>query len=126
MINVNKQLAQDFTDEVFKVLRETPDCDIYKAIEIAAKRPAPQFYISSFNRTVLYITRLLHGKTLPISNPQKVAQYEEIYRRYLPRHAGKRVNLDTLAAILNEPAPSWYRVTSTLLQLFYKNQRHKL
>lgn len=126
MINTKKELAQAFTNEVFKVLHTIPGCNFQKAIEIAAKRPAPQFFIRSFNCTALYITRLMHGKELPITNPLKIAMYDEIHRRYMLRHKGKRVNLDILAEILQEPAPSWYHSTPTLRVLFYRIQRKEL
>lgn len=125
-MSINKQLAEAFTREVFNVLRETPGYDIYQAISIAAQRPAPQFYVRSFDCAALYVTRLLHGKKLPLRNPLKVAMYEEIYRRYLPRHSGRRVNLDILREIIQQPAPSYYRAEATLLVLFYRHQRKEI
>lgn len=125
-MRIRLQLAQDFTAEVFKVFKEQPGTLISDAIRIATDRPAPRFYVRSYDVAILYIGRLMRGKPLPISNPNKVAMYNELYRRYILRHAGKRINEQLLREIAAQPAPSFYCTYNTLNKLFYLYQSKSL
>ena len=126
MRSIKRLLAQDFTSEVFRVLKENPNLKLYEAMDVAVQRPAPRFYISSYDTAIRFIGYIMRGKPLLVRNPNKAAMYRELHRRYTEQYGRQRVSYDRLLEIASQPAPSYFCAPCTLRQLFYIYRRKNL
>ena len=85
---VRETRRQDIIDSFFHTLKEMrktrPFITQNEVIEQAAKGSAPRFYVT-FENARRFVSLLMRGKPLPITNRNKIAMYKEIYRRYKAR-----------------------------------------
>ena len=112
-----RQLAEDFRCEVLRFIKEGYSVD--SAIRKAAQSPAPRFYVGLAHAR-RYASQIARGIPIATSNPVRTEMYTEILRRYFDSGATLPINSNRLAAILEQPAPSWYRDIETLRQIYYK------
>lgn len=89
------------------------------------KNGAPRFYVT-YEKASRFVSMIERGKELPLSNPNKIAMYMELHRRY-------RAYADThecygykvLEDIIKEPAPSFYMELKTFLDIVYKHYKNR-
>ena len=119
---------QDVVNSFFgslKELRKTkPFVSQSEVIEHASRSSAPRFYVT-FENARRFVSLLMRGKELPITNKNKVAMYKEIYRRYKARvkDANARYKYLLLESIIEEPAPSFYIDEETFRGIIYRTLR---
>lgn len=117
---MNKRLFAHSRDEAvraafYKVLRGQT---VGEAFEELAKAPAPRFYVSfeEARRNVSRISRGLHPQR---ANANRIEMYKELCRRWkLTRAKG----FEVLAAIIQEPAPSFYLSIGRLKSIVYRTR----
>ena len=129
MNEINKQLAKDFTEYVFRVLKANPGMQLKQAFAIVAKMSAPRIYIKSGEYARRYINAAIKGKPIQFASPYRQAMYDELCGRYINSFSGRPPRYfdeDTFERIAKQPAPSWYREYHTLVYLFYAYQHEQL
>lgn len=128
--NIRELRKQDVVNSFFesvKELRKTrPYATQSEVIEHAANGKAPRFYVT-FENARRFISLLSRKKRLPIINPNKLAMYKEIYRRYTQRvkDCSKRYRYLVLEQIIEEPAPSFYLDPETFRGIVYRSLRER-
>ena len=126
--SVRDTRKQDIIDSFFKTLKEQrktrPFITQNEVIEQAAKGSAPRFYVT-FENARRFVSLLMRGKPLPITNKNKIAMYKEIYRRYKARekNCDNRYKYVILEDIIEEPAPSFYIDMETFRGIVYRTLR---
>ena len=118
--------AKDCLAAFNKAMAENKELSIEALIGVASKLPAPRFYCT-FGNARRFVSLLDRGKPLPLKQENKIAMYEEIFRRYklLVGDSGKRYKYTVLENIIKEPAPSFYLDFETFRALVYKAMRKK-
>ena len=110
------QIRGEAALEVFRrVMAREKDKSVMEIFAIAAKEPAPQFFVNfpQAYRTVSALAR--HGYRP--QNEHKAAMYDELYRRWKLRGVEHFAGLEE---IINEPAPSFYMSDEAFKALVYK------
>jgi hypothetical protein len=119
---------QDVVNSFFgslKELRKTkPFVSQSEVIEYASKSSAPRFYVT-FENARRFVSLLMRGKKLPITNKNKIEMYKEIYRRYCKqvKDSNARYKYLILEKIIEEPAPSFYIDEETFRGIVYRTLR---
>lgn len=90
---------------------------------------APRFYVTP-EKARRYISILNRGGDTKLTNPHKIAMYNEIYRRYklyIQEHNIKGYGIidDILCDILCEPAPSFYISVRTVKDIIYTSYKKR-
>ena len=118
--------AKDCLAAFNKAMAENKELSIEALIGVASKLPAPRFYCT-FENARRFVSLLDRGKPLPLKQENKIAMYEEIFRRYklLVGDSGKRYKYTVLEDIIKAPAPSFYLDFETFRALVYKAMRKK-
>ena len=117
-----KSLGQMRGEAVYEAFRRVMEREKGKSVmeifAIAAKEPAPRFYVNFAQayRTVSCMAR--HGYRP--QNEYKAQMYDEIFRRWKERGV---VHYAGLEEIINEPAPSFYLSEQAFKALVYKMLR---
>lgn len=120
---------QDVVNSFFKTMKElrktNPFASQSEIIEEACKCSAPRFYVT-FENARRFVSLLMRGKKLPITNENKIAMYKEIYRRYKARvkNIEARYKYLILESIIEEPAPSFYIDVETFRGILYTTLRN--
>lgn len=110
-----------------KELRKTkPFVSQSEVIEHACKSSAPRFFVT-FENARRFVSLLMRGKELPITNKNKLAMYMEIYNRYCERikECDSRYKYVILESIIEEPAPSFYLDEETFRGIVYTTLRSR-
>lgn len=118
--------AKDCLAAFNKAMAENKELSIEALIGVASKLPAPRFYCT-FENARRFVSLLDRGKPLPLKQENKIAMYEEIFRRYklLAGDSGKRYKYTVLENIIKEPAPSFYLDFETFRALVYKAMKKR-
>lgn len=128
--SVREMRKQDVIDSFYesyrKLRKEKPFATQNEVIEYASKGEAPRFYVT-FENARRFISLLSRKKRLPIVNENKIAMYNEIYRRYKQqvKDVDKRYKYIILEKIIEEPAPSFYLEEETFRGIIYKTLRKR-
>lgn len=128
--SVREIRRQDIVDCFYKSLKEMrktrPFATLNEVIEHATKSSAPRFYVT-FENARRFVSLLLRGKKLPITNKNKVAMYKEICRRYKSKvkNVNERYKYIILESIIEEPAPSFYIDNETFRGIVYTTLRSR-
>lgn len=126
--SVREIRRQDIVDCFYRSLKElrktSPFVCQSEVIEHATRSSAPRFYVT-FENARRFVSLLMRGKRLPITNGNKIAMYKEIYRRYKERvkNASARYKYLILESIIEEPAPSFYIDEETFRGILYRTLR---
>lgn len=128
--SVREMRKQDVIDSFYesyrKLRKDKPFATQNEVIEYASKCEAPRFYVT-FENARRFISLLSRKKRLPIVNENKIAMYNEIYRRYKQqvKDVDKRYKYIILEKIIEEPAPSFYLEEETFRGIIYKTLRKR-
>ena len=128
--SVRELRKKDVINSFFGTLKELhntrPHITQGEVIELASKKSAPRFYVT-FENARRFVSLLVRGKELPITNKNKVEMYKEIYRRYKQRvkECSERYRYVILDEIIREPAPSFYLDVETFRGIVYRTLRAK-
>ena len=126
--SLRERRRQDIIDSFFESMKElrktSPFITQSEVIEHASRSSAPRFYVT-FENARRFVSLLMRGKRLPITNENKVSMYKEIYRRYKARvkDANARYKYLILESIIEEPAPSFYIDGDTFRGIIYRTLR---
>ena len=121
---------EDFTQKVFRLLREDCRISMKDAISTAAKQPTNKFYVDLCT-AARFVSVIDRGEELPLKNKNKIAMYKELQRRWViyrqqQRTAGRTViTYKELMEVIKQPAPCFYQDVETLNAAFYKYLRTK-
>lgn len=127
--NVRNMRKQDVVNSFFESLKEVrktrPFATQDDVIRHAAGSKAPRFYVT-FENARRFVSLMARKKRLPLINPNKLAMYKEIYRRYKKRvkGCGECCRYIILDEIIREPAPSFYLDIETFRGIVYKTLAH--
>lgn len=127
--SVRELRKKDVINSFFGTLKELhntrPHITQGEVIELASKKSAPRFYVT-FENARRFVSLLVRGKELPITNKNKVEMYKEIYRRYREQVKNKnaRYKYLILEDIIEEPAPSFYLDEETFRGIIYSTLRN--
>ena len=124
-MNAIKHLRNNnIVENYFETLKNNPSKRIEEIFRITAKSSAPMFYVT-FENARRFISLLMRGKRLPVTNSNKRKMYMEIYRRYRERvkDSDARYKYLILEDIIKEPAPSFYLNEETIRQIVYTTLR---
>lgn len=122
---VTIQKARDFREVVFDILRTHKNIGFKDALMLAAKSPAPRFYVT-FENARRFVSMLHRGIPLPVMHKNKLHMFEELHCRYEERCKDQeKASYTILEQLINEQAPSFYTAPDTLASLFYKAIRAK-
>lgn len=116
--SISKQRAEACLEAFQRVL---PQCkSVAEAFEVAAREPAPRFFVTFARayRCVMELER--HGKR--VQEPTKAAMFDELHRRWKAKGVKHYASLED---IIDEPAPSFYIAPLTFRTLVYKALRDK-
>ena len=96
--------------------------DIIRSI---MRNGAPRFYVT-YEKASRFVSMIERGKELPLTNPNKVAMYRELHRRYRTFAAEHGcTGYKILEDIILEPAPSFYMELKTFLDIVYKHYKNR-
>ena len=124
---IRKQdVVNSFYNSCKELRKSKPYATQNEMMEYAAKSKAPRFYVT-FENARRFISMLSRKKELPIINENKVAMYNEIYKRYVQqvKDCNKRYKYLILEKIIEEPAPSFYVDEETFKSIIYKALRNR-
>ena len=116
--------SEDFTQLVFKILANDEWISFSEAVILASKKPAKKFYVGLY-QAMRYVSMLDRGKALPLKNANKIALYEELYKRFVEyRNERKSMGINTvlyseIEDIINSPAPCFYEDVECLRKRCY-------
>lgn len=122
----NEDVVNAFFDAVKSMRKDIPYTPQDKIIEHALKGGAPRFY-TTFENARRFVSLLERGKDLPLTNPNKIAMYRELHRRY--REIRERQTCcngySVLENIIEQPAPSFYIDIDTFRGILYKSYKRR-
>lgn len=120
-----QDVVNSFFDSLKELRKTKPYASQSEIIEHASKSSAPRFYVT-FENARRFISLLMRGKRLPITNKNKIAMYKEIFRRYKEKvkNAEARYKYIILENIIEEPAPSFYIDEETFRGILYRSLRN--
>ena len=127
---VREMRRQDVINSFFGTMKELHKTRPYitqsEVIEEASRKSASRFYVT-FENARRFISLLMRGKRLPITNSNKRKMYMEIYRRYREqvKDSDARYKYLILEDIIEEPAPSFYLDEETFRGIVYSTLRKK-
>lgn len=114
--------------EMIKIRYNNANLKMDEIMSNVAKGPAPRFYVT-YENARRFVSLLERGKSLPLTNKNKIEQYEEIFRRWCKRLKGKksgnRKKFYVLEDIILEPAPSFYLSKDRISGSYYRSNRKK-
>lgn len=119
-----QDVVNSFFDSLKELRKTRPYASQSEIIEHASKSSAPRFYVT-FENARRFISLLMRGKKLPITNKNKIAMYKEIFRRYKEKvkNVEARYKYIILENIIEEPAPSFYIDEETFRGILYRSLR---
>ena len=119
-----QDVVNSFFDSLKELRKTRPYASQSEIIEHASKSSAPRFYVT-FENARRFISLLMRGKKLPITNKNKIAMYKEIFRRYKEKvkNVEARYKYIILENIIEEPAPSFYIDEETVRGILYRSLR---
>ena len=120
-----QDVVNSFFDSLKELRKTKPYASQSEIIEHASKSSAPRFYVT-FENARRFISLLMRGKRLPITNKNKIAMYKEIFRRYKEKvkNVEARYKYIILENIIEEPAPSFYIDEETFRGILYRSLRN--
>ena len=122
----NEDVVNAFFDAVKSMRKDIPYTPQDKVIERAMRDGAPRFY-TTFENARRFVSLLERGRKLPLTNPNKIAMYMELHRRY--RETRKRQaccnGYSVLENIIEQPAPSFYIDIDTFRGILYKSYKRR-
>lgn len=105
--------------DAFFAALQSPGVKVEEAMIAAASAPAPRFFVE-LTVAKRWVSVLARGKRLPFKQPNKIALYKELYRRWKARRVNHYLVLES---IILEPAPCFYLDRETFRVLVYKTLR---
>lgn len=131
MTNVWNRKMTDYFNVVTQLMKDNPETKIYNIFQMATRHPAHAFY-TELGTARRFISLMNRGKKLPLKNKNKIEMYNEIYRRFCElRDQRDKEGLcqmtfsETVALILDSPAPQFYEDVETMRCAFYRFWRTK-
>ena len=121
-----QDVLKSFFESLKEVKKRKPYATQEEVIRHAVNSKAPRFYVT-FENARRFVSLLLRGKKLPITNKNKVAMYKEICRRYKSKvkNMNERYKYIILESIIEEPAPSFYIDNETFRGIVYTTLRSR-
>lgn len=103
-----------------RVMAREKDKNVTEVLAIAAKEPAPIFFVD-YPRAQRMVSEL-ERKGRKSRNPYKAAMFEELHRRWKARGARRYV---ALGEIIEQPAPSFYMSLDNFKAIVYKRLKYE-
>lgn len=122
----NTDVVNAFFDAVKSMRKSIPYTPQDRVIEHALKNGAPRFY-TTFENARRFVSLLERGRKLPLTNPNKIAMYRELHRRYCKMRECQACGRGyaILENIIEQPAPSFYIDIDTFRGILYKSYKRK-
>lgn len=118
-----RSLGQMRGEAVYEAFRRVMERETGKSVmeifAIAAKEPAPRFFVT-FTQAYRVIADMVRHGYRP-TNEYKAAMYDELHRRWKAKGVSHFADLEE---IINEPAPSFYMSEEAFRTLVYKMIRN--
>lgn len=120
-----KAVVSTFFDTIKSLGKSDPLFTIEGAIKKALCSRAPRFFVT-YENARRFVSLLVRGKEIPITNRNKLAMYKELYQRYMAR-AKEDIERSYLVLedIIEEPAPSFYMDYETFKGIVYSTLRKR-
>lgn len=100
----------------WELKKKSPSKTIAQLAEVIYNSPAPKFFCT-FENARRVVSQLHRGLKVRVSNPNTLAMYKEIYRRWLEKDIEDKVKnrFETLYDIIHGEAPSFYASKTTII-----------
>lgn len=121
----DNSIREAYFDTMKSLRKVMPYISTEEIIQEMMKKEAPRFFITYDNAR--RIISLMHrGKSIQVTNTNKLSMYQEIYRRFLMyKQEMKAPGYCILKIIIEQPAPSYYVAIDTMRGIIYKSLKNR-
>lgn len=127
METIASQRVQDIVQAFFNGIKglgmySVTHEDVIRSI---MSKGAPRFYVTP-EKAKRYISIMDRGGKLTLTNPHRIAMYEEIFRRYKAYASEHNIKgYGIVEDIIHEPAPSYYISARTFRDIIYSYHKSR-